>query len=122
MAELPFGTIRSVLDSRGQLVAVEHDLLPFRPARTFVVTSESAPVVRGGHPARCRELLVLIAGRAMVSAKAPDTPVSRVELCKPGDALLVAPDDHIDYWLEEPGSVLLVLADRPFDSRNVESD
>lgn len=117
MADVPGGAIRSAGDSRGQLVAVEHGLLPFRPERTFVVSTSDAPVGRGGHVAGCQQLLVLASGRAAVLLEGPATGRRRVELAEPGAAVLVAADDHVDYWLEQPGSVLLVLADQPFRDR-----
>lgn len=117
MTELELAGISAAVDSRGQLVAVEHASIPFHPARTFVVTSEHAPAGRGGHVAGCRQLLVLVAGRIAVRARGLDGRQTRVTLDRPGAALLLEADDHVDYRLELPGSVLLVLADRPFRSR-----
>lgn len=122
MADLPGGAIRSADDSRGRLVAVEHGLLPFRPERTFVVSTSDAPVGRGGHVAGCRQLLVLVSGRAAVLLEGPGTGRRRVELAEPGAAVLVAADDYVDYWLEQPGSVVLVLAEQPFRDRGDADD
>jgi hypothetical protein len=113
MAEGALPDVRVAHDDRGRLVAVEFDGLPFVPQRTFVVTSETAPVTRGGHVADCREVIVLVAGRIELRM------VGRGEawitvLDTPGASVEVGPEDYIDYDLMEPGSTIMVLADRPY--------
>ena len=105
--------VRVAQDDRGQLVAVEFDGLPFVPRRSFVVTSDTAPVTRGGHAADCREVIVLVVGRVELRTVGMGEPRSTV-LDSPGALVEVRPGDYIDYDLLEPGSTVLVLADRPY--------
>ena len=53
-------------DPRGLLVPVDLDALAFAPVRVFVVAGPSAGATRGGHPAPCREQVVLVSGRVAV--------------------------------------------------------
>jgi hypothetical protein len=102
-------------DTRGRLVAVEFDDLPFVPRRSFVVVAPGHPVSRGGHHAACRELIVVVSGTATVhlrDASGTDTSHHLVT----GDRLLVDADHWMSYDLTEATTTLLVLADAPFDT------
>ena len=113
MAEGIDPDVRVAHDDRGRLVAVEFHGLPFVPQRTFVVTSETAPVTRGGHVADCRQMIILVAGRIELRTSGPGEPRVTV-LDRPGASVEVRPEDYIDYDLMEPGSTIPVLADRPY--------
>jgi hypothetical protein len=102
-------------DPRGELLAVEGADVGFPVARVFTVRGSAERLPRGGHTADCRELLVLVSGRAQGTVLRAGSQVA-FDLASPGDAFRVAPSDFIDYTLDAD-SVLLVLCDRPFEAR-----
>ena len=108
MLEVPVHT-----DDRGALLAVDFDRVPFDVRRVFVVTDVPAGVPRGGHRADCRELVVLIRGRADVVVNGASHVLERA-----GDALAIEPDDQVSYTLGGVDHAILVLADRPWRPRD----
>ena len=100
----------------GRLVALELDSAPFPVRRIFVVTSDRAPVDRGGHEAGCRQLAILVTGRCRMEL-ANDAVVRVHDLRTPGESLEIAPTDFVAYRLLDPGSTILVLADQPYQVR-----
>jgi hypothetical protein len=100
------------LDPRGMLIAVEGADVGFPVQRVFVVRGADPSLPRGGHAPGCRELLVLVSGRATGSVRSADTKVV-FDLTAAGQSVRVDPTDRVDYVLD-PDSVLLVLCDRPY--------
>lgn len=103
-------SLRTYVDGRGMLLPIELDDLPFVPVRLFVVVGPADGATRGGHDVPCRQLLVLLSGRAEVRYDGDTT-----ELAEPGATLLMGPGGHVDYDLAPGGSTVLVLADAAYD-------
>jgi hypothetical protein len=103
-------------DERGTLVPVELTEVDFDVRRVFVVTGLPGGSRRGGHRLTCRELIVLAGGCALVEVgPGRDGPFEASRLAAPGDAIEVGPEGWLRYSLADATSVLLVLADRPYE-------
>jgi dTDP-4-dehydrorhamnose 3,5-epimerase-like enzyme len=118
----PSATSPSILDFschrdvRGALVPVHLGDLPFEPARVFVVTDVPAGTTRGRHSHRVqRQVLTCVSGRIAVELRRPGAGVDHVRL-GPGQGVLVEPGTWAAETYEAQGSVLLVMADGPYDT------
>jgi WxcM-like, C-terminal len=100
-------------DDRGRLLAVEFNELPFVPRRAFVVVAPDHPVIRGGHDAACREVIVVVTGTASIHVR-DGSGASHDHRLAAGDRLLVDSDAWLSYELHDPSTTLLVLADAPY--------
>lgn len=99
-------------DERGRLLPIELDALPFVARRVFVVAGPPSGGGRGGHVVPCRELVVLVSGRAELRIDDRS-----VVLDKPGASALLEPGETMAYDLAPGGSTIVVLADRPWQER-----
>lgn len=106
-------------DDRGELIAVELEQAPFVVKRVFVVRAPDQQVQRGGHVVLCHELLILMSGEvtAHISRHAAEDVVLSERLTEPGQSVQLFPGDFIEYFLDNPLSSVLVLADQPFEAR-----
>jgi hypothetical protein len=102
-------TFEAYADDRGLLLPIELDGLPFAPRRVFVVAGPPAGSTRGGHEVSCRELVVLVSGRAEVRIDG-----RTAVLDEAGATVLIEPGETMSYDLAPGGSTIVVLADRPF--------
>ena len=102
------------VDDRGSLLPIELAAIPFDVQRVFVVHGTTPATERGGHFADCEQVLVLLAGTASVRYGPDRHAPSTTELLTPGDAVVLAEDDHIVYHLRDEQSSILVLASLPF--------
>ena len=97
------------VDARGTLIPVELGDLPFEARRVFVVSGPPEGSTRGGHEVSCRELVLLVSGRAEVRVD------DRTEhLDAPGATLLLRPGEVMSYDLAPGGSTIVVFADEPW--------
>ena len=103
-------------DARGTLLAVEGADVGFPVQRVFTVQGNAERLPRGGHEARCRELLVLVRGRVTGCVRGQGGDVV-FDLATVGESFQVRPTDFIDYSLDAD-SVLLVLCDQPYEERS----
>lgn len=103
-------------DARGELVAVEGSDVGFPVRRVFTVTGAEGGTTRGGHTATCRELVVLVNGRAQVRLQRAGRS-SKHDLAAPGSGVHIAPGDHVEYDLAGAHSVVVVLCDKPYEGR-----
>lgn len=107
--------LRRVVDSRGALLPLEFDALPFAPKRVVVVHEVPAGAVRGGHGhRRGRQMLACIRGAVHVRmVRPPET--ATVTLVPGGAGLLL----EAGVWAEQSyageGAAMLMLASEPFD-------
>lgn len=102
-------------ESRGTLLPLDFDALPFVPRRCFTVSGAPAGTVRGGHAHRCgQQLLICVQGRIEVDMRHGDDHAREV-LEPNGPGLLIGPLVWARQGYLLPGSVLLVLASEPFD-------
>ena len=105
------------VDERGTLVPIELDGVGFGVRRVFAVAGSRTTTHRGDHALTCRELVVLVAGRVTVEVgEAEDGPFSRHELTEPGRSVAAGPAGWLRYTLHGDRSVVLVLADAPYES------
>jgi dTDP-4-dehydrorhamnose 3,5-epimerase-like enzyme len=59
--------------NRGTLTAISHELFPFKPVRTFVISNTAPGIERGNHAHRtCRQYLVVANGTVKVSLQNKD--------------------------------------------------
>ena len=113
MAEQDFPVHR---DARGELVVMERTDIGFDVARVFTVTGTDGGGPRGGHRATCLELLVLVAGRVVVTLGRDGAPDDEHDLRHPGASVTIDRGTHVDYELDGTGSVIVVLCDAPYSS------
>ncbi|MGY2876921.1 hypothetical protein ACVW00_004111 [Marmoricola sp. URHA0025 HA25] len=103
-------------DARGSLLAVELADLGFPVRRVFVVTGVEGGVDRGDHTVPCAEAVVLLSGSACfrTTLKATGEEVE-ARLERRGQRLHLSPGDHVRYRLADEHSVILVLAEEPYE-------
>ncbi len=95
-------------DARGDLVVVDFDTVPFTVRRNFTISGVPAGVARGQHPLICEELLVVVAGSAVLTVDGEEHELAL------GEGLHVRPGSYISYVMGDAASTLLALADQPF--------
>ena len=102
-------------DDRGRVLPVEHagSALPFAPRRTFVICNVPRGKERAAHAMTCDEVLVLVSGSVSVVVR-EDGGETRHPLAAPGEALYVPEGAWIALQDFAPGTVLLVLAEKPY--------
>lgn len=112
MTKLPDGVhwipVSSNADARGTLSAFDRHSLPFEPVRTFVITNVPRGATRGGHVLDCDELLWVLNGQCRLAISEND---SAKGILIPKGLLLELSDFA-------PGTVLIVMAPRPFNHRH----
>lgn len=101
----------------GSLAVVEGgSTVPFAIARTFHVWGVPAGEARGRHAHRlCRQVLVCLAGSCHVTCR-DGTAEAGFRLDRPDRALFVPAAIWAEQVYERDGTVLLVLADRPYEA------
>ena len=111
-------TLPTHTDERGRLLVAEDADIGFAVRRAFAVTAAPAGADRGHHYVPCRQLMVLVAGRATVRTGASADDVADVdELLEPGDAVDLPAGVWVQYSLSGPDAVVLVFAEAPFRPR-----
>lgn len=109
-------TLSTYVDARGDLLPLELDDVGFVVRRVFTVVGPPGGSHRGDHALTCRELIVLVAGAAEIEVAESGGEVGRTwVLDRPGAALDVAPPGWLNYTLRDDRSVILVLADAPYE-------
>nr|WP_068430209.1 FdtA/QdtA family cupin domain-containing protein [Magnetospirillum sp. XM-1]CUW37985.1 conserved protein of unknown function \ len=105
-----------ISDDSGVLMVAEGGRhVPFPIRRTFVVAGVAPGVKRGHHAHReCHQLLICLGGRISVSVSDGGAP--RIfTLERLGDCLHIPPGLWAEQVYEEPGTILMVLCDQPYD-------
>jgi hypothetical protein len=99
------------------LVPVELPDVGFEVERVFVVTAPAGGSHRGDHRVACREVIVLVGGEVEVEIAVDRAgPFTRHALHQPGQYVAAGPGDWLRYTMRDDRSVLLVLADAPYDA------
>lgn len=113
--ELRVDTIKGFREPRGVLFPAElPGLAGFAPVRLFWVGEVPPATVRGGHAhRRCRQYLICCLGRIGVAVF--DSHEEYRLTLDQGQAVLLPPGIWASEIFEEPGSLLLVLCDRPYE-------
>lgn len=102
-------------DPRGLLMPLDFAGLPFRPQRVFVVTDVPNGQDRGCHLTRgCRQLLVCLRPRIDLWIGVEEV-VTHVSLDQLGDSFLLSEGEFIRYRHSDRDSMLIVLAEQPYD-------
>ncbi|HKS89769.1 MAG TPA: FdtA/QdtA family cupin domain-containing protein [Stellaceae bacterium] len=122
VAGLAPASLPSYRDERGTLVPVELErVVPFPVARVFWVADVPAGASRGGHAHKeCQQFLVCVAG--VLTVEVYDGAAERRIALVAGDALHVPPGIFAAERYEEPGTVLMVFCDRPYDPADYLAD
>jgi dTDP-4-dehydrorhamnose 3,5-epimerase-like enzyme len=109
-------TLSLITDATGRLVVAEQGSeVPFVTRRVFVVQGVPEGTVRGNHAhGTCTELLVCLRGGVDVELTDGHT---RKTVClrSPDRGLIIPPLVWSTQRYVEPGSILMVLCDRPFE-------
>jgi mannose-6-phosphate isomerase-like protein (cupin superfamily) len=105
-------------DERGRVVPIEHAHpdLPFTPVRSFVICNVPQGRSRAGHRTTCDEVLTLVSGSLTVEVKEGEG-VERHPLAAPGESLHVREGTWIALRDFAQGTVVLVLAAKPYGRR-----
>lgn len=110
------------VDARGRLAAFEalHPL-PFKPARTFVISDVPPDAHRARHIVRCAEFLWMAMGacRAIVRRSADEADGERqFHLRARGPGLYLPEGVWVDLCEFGPGSVMVCMADSNYVARD----
>ena len=107
--------LRQFHDSRGLLVPIElPELISFPVRRLFWIRDVPVGTVRGGHAHKlCQQFMICTAGA--LSIEVFDGTDTRTFALPAGQALLVPPAIFSWEKFTKPGSILLVLCDRPYE-------
>jgi len=102
-------------DARGELVVADFsEVVPFPVVRLFYVHDVPANTTRGRHAhRRCRQYMICQTGRIVIEAN-DGTRTRRFELAA-GQAVFMENGIFFSETYLEPGSVVLVLCDRPYE-------
>ena len=100
------------VDERGTLLPIEFDDVPFNVRRVFVVRGVEGGRERGQHLADCEELIVLVAGRAVVQLSRDASAVRTITLTEPGQSLRIGRADYVSYRLDESSEILVLASER----------
>lgn len=100
-------------DARGSLTVAEGGGLPFEAQRAFWVYDSARP--RGGHGHEiCEQFLVAVRGSARVKVRYEDGGAA-FAMVQPDVGLYIPAGVWLEYELQSPDSVLLVLCSEPYD-------
>lgn len=103
-------------DSRGALLPLEWEALPFQPRRIFTVSDTPPGTVRGGHGHHhCAQLLIAIVGEIQVSLATKEGQRQTVTLGPDSPGLLVPAGIWFSQTYLSRDAVLLVLASEAYD-------
>lgn len=108
--------LQFIEDSRGQLLVVESDQIPFSPARFFMTSVQGDVRERGGHSHKeCWQILFCISGEIevhVVTKKATEV----YSLKQDGRALMIPPGYWSKQVFQDVHSVLGAIASHSYDS------
>jgi hypothetical protein len=108
------GALACHRDERGYLISLEFAEIPFPVRRSFAVVAPAGNALRGGHAPRCRQLLVLTAGKVTAWVTPAGGAKRAFQLSLPGEYVFLEADDYIEYEMTEERSSILVLAERSY--------
>ena len=102
-------------DARGALIPFHLNEMPFDVERVFVISDVPAGTTRGRHSHRVqRQLLTCVTGRVLVELRRSGAAAERVPLGS-GQGMVVEPGVWTSETYETDDTVLLVMADGPYD-------
>jgi len=108
-------------DSRGRLMLVEFNQLPFVPTRSYVLDEIPVGGRRAGHASRTQHRLLLgLAGRARVTLDNGEESIE-VELAPPR-TLCLPPGTWLEIVAIAEGTGVLVFADGDYDRSDIIED
>jgi hypothetical protein len=105
-------------EARGAVTPVEFSrFVPFQPVRLFYAYDVPQGGVRGRHANRtAREYLICQSGRVRLDLA--DRHKDRVVTLSAGEGVLIEPGIFVVDTYLDPGAVLLVLCDKPYDHQD----
>jgi len=108
-------------EGRGTLLPLYFDTMPFQPCRTFAVSDVPAGTTRGGHSHRDGwQLLICLNGRIDVLMRYGSAKVS-ISLAQPSLGVTIGAGVWSQQTYMTAGSVLLVFASEPYDSKSYDN-
>lgn len=110
------GRAKLVDDDRGNLGVVDlSGHAPFVPVRMFWISDVPAGKVRGGHAHKaCSQFIICLQGTVVVDAF--DGIENERFVLEAGDFINLVPGIFATEEFVEPGSLLLVICDRPYEA------
>lgn len=111
------GSAKLFGDDRGRLGVVDNLVrhAPFVPVRIFWISDVPSGKVRGGHAHKaCSQFVVCLHGRVVVDAF--DGTATERFVLEAGDFVNLVPGIFATEEFVEPGSLLLVVCDRPYEA------
>ena len=110
------GSAKLFGDDRGRLGVI--DLVghaPFVPVRIFWISEVPAGRIRGGHAHKaCSQFVVCLQGKVVIDAF--DGTTNARFVLEVGDFINLVPGIFATEEFVEPGSLLLVVCDRPYEA------
>ncbi len=118
VSDIKIDNLPTMCDARGCLVVAEFSAyVPFQVVRVFYVHSVPINTIRGEHAHRHgRQYMICQTGRVLVDAN-DGALTRRIEL-SPGQAMLMECGIFFRETYVDRDTVLLVLCDSPFDSKD----
>jgi dTDP-4-dehydrorhamnose 3,5-epimerase-like enzyme len=103
------------IDKRGILLPFDFDEMPFKPCRSFVITSTSSGTTRGGHGHRtAQQMLVCLHGRIEILMRDSNQEVTVV--LEPGTfGVIFGPGIWCQQRYLLADSILLTFTDEPYN-------
>ena len=117
--ELPYlVSLRSLIDSRGELIIGEFADLPFKPQRFFIQKVNHGGTSRGGHAHRsCEQLLIPLVGDVEIEFFSGDIS-NKLILSDPAFGLYIPKMVWANQFFERRDASLLVLASEPYQEND----
>jgi dTDP-4-dehydrorhamnose 3,5-epimerase-like enzyme len=99
----------------GKLGIIEFKKLNFSPRRLYWISDLIPGSIRGNHAHKTlRQAMFVIAGSINIKLYEGDKEIFR-KLEPSGQVLYIEPGIWREFWTDEPGSVVFVLCDQPFN-------
>jgi dTDP-4-dehydrorhamnose 3,5-epimerase-like enzyme len=102
----------------GTLGILEFRKLEFSPARLYWISDFVPGSTRGNHAHKTLKQAMFVISGAVYIKLSKGRAENAFKLEPAGEVLYVEPGIWREFWADEPGSVLCVLCDQPFDEKD----
>ena len=106
-------------DLRGKLISLSGKNFNINIKRTFIIHSKKSGIIRGNHAhKKCRQILCLLNGSALVRLIKKNTKPKSVLFNKIGMIIDVKPKNWLNIKLIKKNTIILVLCDREYEKND----